>query len=259
MINNWILNHQIIPFSEKEVEKLFPNNYAYEVIRLINGTPLFLDFHYKRLLKTCANQHQYSIPSKEILQNEIALLTKRNKLKNINVKIIINEEYRAVLAIPSVYPKPKDYLRGVKCNLLFEERENPEIKVFQAELRKKVDKRKQEEGVFESVLVNREGFITEGSKSNIFFIKDEELYTAPNQLVLSGITRQKVIEICEEHSYQVNFDSVHYQEIAQFNSAFICGTSPGVLPIRAIDDMSFQAANPILQKIHKAYHNYLVE
>ena len=255
----WILNHQIIPFSEKEVDELFPNNYAYEVIRLINGTPLFLDLHYKRLLKTCANQYQFNTPSKEILQNEIALLIKKNKLKNINVKIIINEEYRAVFAIPSVYPKPDNYSRGVKCNLLLEERKNPEIKVFQAELRKKVDKKKLEEGVFESVLVNREGFITEGSKSNIFFIKGKELYTAPDQLVLSGITRQKVIEICKEHSYQMNFDAISYQDIAQFDSAFICGTSPGVLPISSIEDVSFQVVSPILQKIHEAYHNYLAE
>lgn len=139
-------------------------------------------------------------------------------------------------------------MRGVNCNFLHEERENPELKIFQAELRKKVDKKKQEAGVFESILVNEQGFITEGSKSNIFFIKDDELYTAPDYLVLSGITRQKIIEICKSFSIKVNFEAVHFQNMNTYDAAFICGTSPGVLPIKAVEDTSFQTDHPVLSK-----------
>jgi len=257
MIKYWILNHQIKAFFEEEVIRLFSNHYAYEVIRLINGRPLFYELHYKRLLKTCGNHYPSTLTSLQVLKDEILLVAAQNKLKNINIKIIINKDYRAVFALASTYPKTEDYLRGVKCNLLFDERENPEIKVFQAELRKKVDEKKQTDGVFESILVNRDGYITEGSKSNIFFIKGAELYTAPDYLVLSGITRQKVIEICKEHAYQLNQKAIRYQDLAQYNSAFICGTSPGILPIKTIEGVNFQVANPILENIHKTYHNFL--
>jgi len=257
MTNNWVLNHQIKEFTEEEVAKLFPNRYAYEVIRLIDGFPLFLEHHYQRLLKTCGDNYPSTLPSLKTLQEEITWLTKVNKLRNVNIKIIVSKEYRAIFAITSTYPRPEDYRQGVICNLLFEERENPEIKVFQAELRKKVAKKKQETGVFESILVNKNGRITEGSKSNIFFIKGKELFTAPSFLVLSGITRQKVLEICNKQSYKVNFDAVHYSKINQFDSAFICGTSPGILPIRKIEDVHFQVDNSILKTIHKYYHTYL--
>ena len=121
-----------------------------------------------------------------------------------------------------------------------------------------MDKKKQEEGVFESILVNKQGFITEGSKSNIFFIKDDELYTAPDSLVLSGITRQKIIAICKSFSINIIFEAVNFQNIKSFDAAFLCGTSPEVLPIRAIGFVGFQTKHSVLLKIQNAYKNMVI-
>ena len=45
--------------------------------------------------------------------------------------------------------------------------------------------------------------ITEGSRSNIFFLKDETLVTAPDNAVLNGITRKHILEICRENSIRL--------------------------------------------------------
>jgi len=254
----WIYNGKAQLFPKEGLEKYYPDRYAYEVIRLIAGKPLFLPDHYKRLLHTCAHTCKKALASLQIIKAEIAELAQISQLSDINIKIIISETSRAVFAIPSTYPKEKDYINGVSCNFLHEERPNPALKVFHAELKKKVDKNKREAGVFESLLVNKQGLITEGSKSNIFFIKEQRLFTAPDSLVLAGITRQKIIDICKNLNFPLRLQAIDYKNIANYHAAFLCGTSPGVLPIHKIEDISFQVNNHILQKVHQAYHQLML-
>jgi branched-chain amino acid aminotransferase len=208
--------------------------------------------------KALLNQLRPRLRNLQIIKAEIAELAQISQLSDINIKIIISETSRAVFAIPSTYPKEKDYINGVSCNFLHEERPNPALKVFHAELKKKVDKNKREAGVFESLLVNKQGLITEGSKSNIFFIKEQRLFTAPDSLVLAGITRQKIIDICKNLNFPLRLQAIDYKNIANYHAAFLCGTSPGVLPIHKIEDISFQVNNHILQKVHQAYHQLML-
>ena len=249
----WIFNGDYQAMPESGAEKLFKDGYAYEVIRFVEGKPIFLEDHINRLLNTCRKSCGETAPDFELLKNEIIQLVEKEQLQNINVKIVITEGQRAVYAIESHYPSAKEYKEGVNCKLLFRERKNPDLKIYQAELRKEADKIKQQSPVFESLLVNQKGEITEGSKSNIFFIKGHRMYTAPNDLVLSGITRQKIIEIAISQGIQVVYKAVNYKELSDYEAAFISGTSPSVLSIRQIQSQSFDADNSILKMIQKAY------
>lgn len=241
-------SHQI------DLNNLFSEKYAYEVIRIIQARPLFLETHLERLQKSISALG-YPLINRSIVQNELEQLIQINHLENINVKIMIHHENRALFALESHYPSPNQYKNGVCCNFLFEERESPEIKVFQAKLRQKSNEQIKSEEIHESVLVNQQGLITEGSRSNLFFIQDQTLFTAPDHLVLGGITRLNILKICDILSIKVDFKAVPYQELSKFQAAFICGTSPGVLPIKSIDKFSFDVQNPLLEQLHHAYHS----
>jgi len=249
----WIFNGDYQAMPQSGAEKLFKDGYAYEVIRIINGKPIFLEDHFKRLRNTCAKSNNETLPDFELLKKEIVQLVEKEQLQNINVKIVITEGQRTVYAIESKYPTDREYEEGVNCELLFRERKNPELKIFQAKLRKEADRIKQQSPIFESVLVNQKGEITEGSKSNIFFIKGHRMYTAPNDLVLSGVTRQKIIEIAISQGIEMVYKAVNYKELEDFEAAFISGTSPGVLSIRQIQSQSFEVNNSILKVIQQAY------
>ncbi|MCK5776227.1 MAG: aminotransferase class IV [Bacteroidales bacterium] len=239
--------------SEEDIVKIFGDDYAYEVIRLINGKPFFLEGHFNRLLNTCVKSGVEITVDIGMLNEEIAILIKKQKLQNTNVKIIVKQGKRAIFAIQSFYPSAKEYKKGIGCELLFEARENPELKIFQAELRKKADKIKQQKNIYELLLVGQDGDITEGSKSNFFLIKDDTLYTAPSTEVLSGITRQMIIEIARENNIRLIYKSVNYKRLDDYNAVFICGTSPGVIAIRRIGELNFRVDNPILIRIQRAY------
>lgn len=249
-----ILNGELKGKIEDEINLLFQNKYAYEVIRLINSKPIFLELHFQRLEKTC-QALGFPLMNLSLLEQEIDVLIQENQLQNTNIKIVIQNDKRVVMAIESHYPSAEQYQNGVKCLFLFEERESPEIKVFQAQLRQKSNEQIKSEEIYESVLVNHQGLITEGSRSNLFFIKNDTLHTAPDHLVLGGITRLKILEICKELSVKLVFEAIHYQDLSKFQAAFICGTSPGVLPIQSIDNFHFNVKNPLLTQLHETYHS----
>lgn len=255
MLNNSlsVYNGQLKASIDIDLNALFSDTYAYEVIRLIHAKPLFLELHLDRLLKSC-QALKYPPPDISGLIAEIKQLIKVNPLEDINIKIMIHGNHRILFPIESHYPSAEQYLRGVQCSLLFEERENPEIKEYQAEIREKSNQQIESNEVYESILVNKQNQITEGSRSNLFFIKEDVIYTAGDAMVLGGITRHKVIEICEALSLPVKYEAIPIEDLAKYQSAFICGTSPGVLPIRSVDNFSFDVQTPVLRKIHHSYH-----
>lgn len=256
MLNNSlsVYNGQLKASIDIDLYALFSDTYAYEVIRLIHAKPLFLELHLDRLLKSC-QALEYPPPTKISFIEELELLVRENHLMNINVKIMIYLDQRILFPIKSHYPSKKDYLRGASCTLLFEERENPTIKVHQEILRKKSDEQLELKDIYESVLVNKEGKITEGSRSNLFLIKDDTIYTAPDTLVLGGITRLKVIEIIQKLGLELKMEAISFDDLANYQAAFICGTSPGVLAIRNIEEVQFNVTHSLLTKIHEFFHS----
>ena len=85
-----------------------------------------------------------------------------------------------------------------------------------------------ESGVYEVLLVNRESKVTEGSRSNLFFIREGVVRTAPDSEVLPGITRQKVLELISEEGFRLDIRSLALEELPSAEAAFLTGTSPKV-------------------------------
>ena len=114
-----------------------------------------------------------------------------------------------------------------------------------------------EANAHEALLVDRHGFITEGSKSNFFGIKDKNLITAKGEAVLKGITRDKIFKIAKSLGIEVEEKEIKASEISDLDSLFISGTSVAILPISQVDDIKFDVNNEILIKIMKRYNELL--
>jgi len=88
-----------------------------------------------------------------------------------------------------------------------------------------------ENGMKESVFV-RNGLITEGSRSNVFFVIDGTLFTHPeSNYVLSGITRKNVLRIAQEAGISIREEGVLENRIRFIKEAFITNTSAEVTPV----------------------------
>ncbi len=260
-------NHQFIKTSEFD-EEIPEDQSIYEVLRVIDGIPLFLTEHLNRLyvsLKILKLKDSYDLSSLKNLEGSIRRLILKNSLKNCNLKIIVTHfnGKRSLncygFFIPSSYP-PKDYYEtGVDTILYHGTRDNPNAKVYQAELREAVAKKLVEKEAYEALLVNESGEISEGSRSNVFFLKNGVVYTPPAKQVLLGITREKILQLMEEHSIPFEVATIYEKDLQGMAGAFMTGTSPKVLPLRRIEHYAYDSAsNEIILRIKQLY-DHLIE
>ncbi len=207
----------------------------YEVIRVIDGAPLFLDEHLARLENSLKLEKKEELISMDKIKEYIGKLITLNRVDNGNLKLVINMDNLFIFFIKHSYPTKDMYSKGVKTILYFGERHNPNAKVIDNSFRGKVNEKIDASGSYEAILVNSKGYITEGSKSNIFMIKGDEIITAPVEGVLPGITRSEIIKACEELGLRVREENIHCEHIKNLDGLFISGTSPKVLPINEVE------------------------
>ncbi len=90
-------------------------------------------------------------------------------------------------------------------------------------------------GADEALILDNDGYISEGSGENIFFLKDGLIMTPTTKNCLNGITRQSVIEIAKGLGHKVEEGDWSYEHILECDEAFFTGTAVEVTPITKID------------------------
>lgn len=237
-------------------EDRFPS--IYEVIRIMNGVPLFLEEHYERFVNSAKILGFKLNISIEEIKDNISKMININEIDNYNIKIVINNlsgknSSQYYFFISSNYPGEDMYKNGIKTITYRAVRENPNAKVINKNLRDEINRLLKEKDCYEALLVNEQGDITEGSRSNTFFIMDGKVYTSPSEGVLLGITRQRIISLCMKNNIEVIEKPVSVSDLPSCDALFMSGTSPKVLPISKVDDADFSTHNELLLRIMKIY------
>lgn len=142
----------------------------------------------------------------------------------------------------------------MKTTLLKLEREDPNIKIQREEYQKIVLAEREKTGSYEVLLVDQEDNVTEGSRSNLFIVKGDKLYTSPAKTVLLGIVRSKVVAICQQQQIDIIEQNIPVTELNTIDGAFISGTGNDVLPIASIDSITLESTkNPVVSTIMREY------
>jgi branched-chain amino acid aminotransferase len=224
----------------------------YEVLRVVEGVPLFLEDHLERFYHSAQLAGKNISYSESQIKDFLLDLIKKNKtpIGNILISCKIN---LVAYFVPHVYPTVKMYSEGVTCGILKAERENPNAKVLQTTVRNRADQIITEKGFYEVLLVDHLGKMTEGSRSNLFFVAENEIITSPANRVLVGITRQKTLQLASDLNIPVTEREVSFNELQAFSAAFLTGTSPKILPILKIDGFKFNPQNEIVGQLMKMY------
>jgi branched-chain amino acid aminotransferase len=234
----------------------------YEVVRLSDGKIQFLDDHLERFEQTLSGSG-LSYPGEKSILEHLRLLLEHNDMKAGNIRICLQRTLHAgpdllCYFVPYVYPEQCMYLSGVQLASYPHERPNPRIKKWDNAFRISVQEFISSMGIYEAVLVNSRGEITEGSRSNVFFIDPgDRLITPSSVYVLPGVTRKYVFRICREEGIEVTERPVALQELDQMVSCFISGTSPGILPAWQVDSYQFQTDHPLLRLLMEKYASLL--
>ncbi|KUG04793.1 branched-chain amino acid aminotransferase [hydrocarbon metagenome] len=264
--NHFLMDDQILPAScfQYYLKENTPG--IYEVIRIIDSVPLFSEKHINRLMNSATRSDITLAFSGDYIMKGIYDLVKINGILNGNVKVLLHyigdkanpDLHWYIYFIPHHYPAEEAYSEGVAVILFWAERANPNVKAANSDMRITIDNELKERRAYEALLVDSHGNITEGSRSNVFFVKNQTLFTASQDTILPGITRDAILEICKKSHYQVIEERVPHENVHLMDAVFITGTSPKVLPVQRIDNFIFESArNPVVLNIIRAYNKLI--
>lgn len=243
-----------ILLNDEVVSRKFPfgisyeGNLIYEVVRIRQGYPLFWREHLERMINSLNLIGQEGKRIVQGVEGKIRSFIQSMPYEENNIKIIIGNfsgmdfDYM-VYYIPSFYPDASYYEKGVHTVAMQYERQNPNAKIINLKLTEKVSKIRKSTGAYEVVLINTEGIVTEGSRSNLFFLKDHCIHVSQGHKILKGITMIKVIELLKKIGVKYKEDNVLEDSLDTFDACFMTSTSNNVLPIDTIDDIRFDSSH----------------
>lgn len=232
---------------------------VFEGIRCYNGIEgpaIFrLDEHVKRLFKS-AHIFLINIPfSEEEIKQAIIETVRVNKLKECYIRPIVYIGYGAI----GLYPKDNPinvaiavwpwgaYLgeegleNGIRVKVSSYIRNHvnssmPRAKACGYYINSQIAKKEAIScGYDEALLLDTEGYVSEGSGENIFIVRNGILKTTPLTSILDGITRDSIITIARDLGLETKEERFTRDEVYIADEAFFTGTAAEITPIREID------------------------
>ena len=226
---------------------------VYEVIAVYQGKPFKLREHLERLVFSAA-ELEISCPGIAELQEEVEGYLTSIGLGAEDASIYI-QLTRGVCPRTHAYPdgldsilimkagslksRPEEYYQsGVKIITRPDERWSrcyiKSIALLPNVMAKKAAERAR---AYEAVM-HRDGFVTEGSSSNLFLVEEGSLITPPaTNYILNGITRQTVIQdIAPELDLEVRGQSISLDRLFRAEEVFLTGTTTEIMPVVRIDE-----------------------
>ncbi len=245
-----IRNGELIPASEamlpvtsREVQCNFS---VYESLRVIEGRAVHLPEHLARLRESAGMLGLVHPFADGQIESWIYLLIKHQRIERASMRVLIVGGAEPVLFITASpileYPRSM-YDDGVFCTVYSGERFMPECKTSNLLLNYLALEDSKRRGGFEALLLDRDGCLREGTRSNFYGFRNGVLYTAPLELVLDGVTRRSVLRAARESGIQVREEAVRYVELGEFDEVFISATSMSAMPVSRIENLVFNSGH----------------
>jgi len=108
----------------------------------------------------------------------------------------------------------------------------------------------------EVILLNKEGYVCEGSGDNIFIVKKNKLVTPPTYLgILNGVTRQAVMQLAAKAGYEVVEGVFTLHDMYNADECFLTGTAAEVVPVTEVDGRAIGTGKPgpVTQQLMQLY------
>lgn len=270
------LNGKIVP-SKEAVVSVFDHGFLYgdgiyETMRVYDGVVFKLDEHLGRLFRS-ASLIGLTIPfDTDHLKIAVYETLIANTLRNAYVRLTVSRGRGPVGLDPDLCSEPtfviiaqelKEYPRAFYENGLtvtisetrrnLKEAINPRIKSlnFLNNILAKIEAKKS--GAYEALMLNARGKLTEGTISNLFFLKDGIVCTPSLACgILDGITRGIVIELAGREGLNVKEGAFTKTDLYSAEEVFLTNTTMEVMPVSKVDDRQY-AVGGMAKLLRKAY------
>ena len=237
---------------------------VFEGIRSYDGLVFKLAEHLDRLFES-AHTLILEIPlSKEALTQAVIETLKANELKDAYIRLVVTRGVGDLGLDPRKCKKPtlfiiadkivlypKEYYeKGLKLATVptvrnHPEALNPQLKTlnYLNNILAKIEATNA--GVDEAILLNSQGYVTECTGENIFYVKEKKVVTPPPYVgILKGITRTVVMRLASENGLSVREEVFTRHDLYTADEVFLTGTAAEIVPVVTIDNRTIGNGRP---------------
>ena len=271
------LNGKLVP-RERALVSVFDAGFAlgdgvWEGLRLHRGALLFLDAHLDRLYRGAAAIGLEIGMDRGSMVAALEETLRANKMSDgVHLRLMVtrgpkatvNQDPRNALGKPTVviaaeYKAAVDPEAGlslhtakIRCSpaSMFDMRLNSHSRLnLITALLEAV-----EAGADEALMLDQHGFVSSCNATNVFFVRDGEVFTSTGQACFNGITRGNVIDLCVADGIPVKLADFTLDAAHESDEVFLTGTMGGIIPVRRIDRRVLPSCpGPVTQRLRALY------
>lgn len=242
------LNGKFIPEEESQISVLTPGFLygwgLFETMRAYNNRIVYFDAHLERLKRSARLldiRCPYSLARfKEIIYEAVKI----NGLRDASIRLTLwkCESGADTLIIAKKYQpcSSQKYKKGFRASISpFRQNENSflaQLKTTNYLLYRLAYAKAREKGFDEAVILNQKGNIAEASRSNLFFIKDKELFTPSLACgCLNGITRRVIFDLAKKYHIKAYEGVFSILDLYACDEAFLTNSLMGIMPLVSVE------------------------
>ncbi|MBS7530863.1 D-amino-acid transaminase [Hazenella sp. IB182353] len=246
---------------------------VYEVIRIYNKKPFYLDAHLDRFVRSStAIKIELPYPIQQLKQLLLQLI-EQAQLETGNIYLQISRGVAprshafpgtiqpVVIAYPQNTNRPISALNEGVCAIT-----TPDIRWLRCDIKSLnllgacLAKQEAIEREAQEAILIRDGYVTEGSSTNIFVVHNQTLYTHPaNHLILNGVTRSIVLNLADKLCISTKESAISENALESAEECFMTSTNMEICPIVQINDKKVGTGRPgiMTKQLQEAFEHLI--
>tara|TARA_B100000886_G_scaffold340519_1_gene310775 strand:- start:2563 stop:3474 length:912 start_codon:yes stop_codon:yes gene_type:complete len=255
---------------------------VWEGIRLHESKLLFIDEHLDRLFNSAKGiSLNIALKKKDIISEIKKVLIKNNMHDDVHIRLIISRGDKITpyqnpnanvgpinfVIIPEhKKTNPNIYKNGITIGRVKTIRPSDNILSTHYNTLSKLNcilasieanKLNYDEGIMNDPFGN----ISTCNSTNLFFIKNGQVWTSTGKFCLNGVTRSKALLVCDKNEIFFKETDFIFEDIENCEEAFVTGTFAGIIPVSKIEKRSLQSTDSgsLVNKIRLLYNKHIQE
>lgn len=235
---------------------------VYEATRTFNRIPFRINQHLDRLFNSAEKIELLPTLTRQEILTQVEHTIKASPFDDISLRIILtrgtnrdlgldpelSSPNNLIIITKAILPNP-DWWYTQGLSMIFYKKKStqrgslPKSGNYQENIL--ANKEALAQGVYDAIMVNTEGFVTESSTSNIWLIKDGVIYTpALKDGVLEGLTRKTLLEMAAQQGITIKEASLTQSDFLSADECFVTSTTRNIVPVTKIEGQIIGAGIP---------------
>ena len=278
------INNELFP-RDKAVVSVFDSGFilgdgVWEGLRLHCGVIVFLKEHLKRLYQGAkALDLNIGISSEEITDRLYDTIKANNMIDDVHIRLMVTrgvkttpyQDPRAthpgatIVIIPEYkVPSVSKLKDGIRLFTTHVRRGYPDVQDQKMNSHSKINCilaciQAAKAGADESLMLDPHGFVSTCNSTHFFIVTNGEVWTSTGDYCLGGITRSKIIELCQHNNIPVFQKNFSLFDVYGADECFITGTFAGITAVNEVDGRIIGkiSESPMITKLQQLYINMI--